>query len=236
MNFDNHSFWNERYRNEPWLGSGPGSRGSAASYKDALMNHFIGSGSIASILDVGCGDCCWINDSAAWLQNSEVRYLGLDISETVIESNRKRLSMLSFDCFNLLSSDLPDDFDLVVCFDVLIHQCERESFELALERLLSSIHKYGLISYITSKATSPVLPAISGNDAVQHEIAFQEQMRNRSGDIRRAPTQNFGELSELIIKRDSSISVAVLGKYRYQTIYKLIRPGLADIFQLPEKV
>jgi len=229
MTFDNRTFWNERYENEAWLGSGPGSRGVAAAYKKALLNHLIDSGAVSSILDVGCGDCCWIDEADTWLQGNSVRYLGLDISAVAIAANRQRLPTLSFDVFDLLSADLPRGFDLVICFDVLIHQCERTSFDSALRNLLASIEKYGLISYLTPGLTEPILPVVGGENILETELEFQESMALNFANIRTASVQNYGNLTDLVNTIDHGMQISSLGQYRFQTIYKLIRSGFADL-------
>lgn len=229
MMFDNRSFWNERYENDAWLGSGPGSRGLAAAYKKIILNHFIDSGMVSSILDVGCGDCCWIHESDRWLQDASVRYLGLDISEVAINTNRDNFPTLGFEVFDLLSSDLPKGFDLVVCFDVLIHQCLQNSFNEALRNLLTSIEKYGLISYLTPGLKEPILPIVSDKNIQETEEEFQKRMSLNSANLRTASTQNFGNLSELVTNIDSNIQILTVGQYRYQTIYKLTRSGFIDL-------
>jgi len=223
MTFDNRSFWNARYGNETWLGSGPGSRGLAAAYKKTILEQLIESGTVSSILDIGCGDCCWIDEAAMWLNGPSVRYLGLDISAVVIAANRKRFPTLSFDVFDLLKENTSKGFDLVVCFDVLIHQCDKISFNFALRNLLSSIGKYALISYLTPGLTEPILPVLADKNVQEAELEFQKRMALNAANTPTASTHNFGDLKNLVAKIDSGIQISTLGKYRYQTIYKLVR-------------
>ena len=58
---DNRAFWNERYRTLPWLGSGPRLPGHRArQYKASLLRKALLKNDITSVLDVGCGDLCWL--------------------------------------------------------------------------------------------------------------------------------------------------------------------------------
>lgn len=228
MGFDNRAFWNQRYEEDSWLGSGPGSRGLAAAYKGELLRPLLKSGIINSLLDVGCGDCCWINEFDDWIKAHAVDYLGLDISEVAITKNRNRLPSLNFEVFDLLSSNLPTNFDLVLCFDVLIHQCDENVFITALRKLISSIAKYGLISYATPGLTEPILPTIADPAVLRNEQKFQERVAAQVNTIRTAEVQIFGDLVALVRDIDQSIQICPLGHYRYQTIYKLIRSGNPD--------
>ena len=62
---DNRSFWDKRYSVAPQLGSGRGSRGYAAVRKNELVRRAIREHKITSILDVGCGDLCWLDGEIA---------------------------------------------------------------------------------------------------------------------------------------------------------------------------
>ena len=120
---ENRKFWNDRYRALPWLGSGRGSRGIAQHYKAEVLRDVLRKNRITSIVDIGCGDLCWLRTHRLTAQDlCGIRYLGLDISEVVVETNRHDFPGLEFEVHDLSRDPLPWQASLILCFDVLIHQ------------------------------------------------------------------------------------------------------------------
>ena len=82
-NFNNKFFWNNRYKTDPTLGSGRGSRGHNLKMKEDIVNNILNTYNIDSVLDIGCGDC-EVN------KNIEFKnYTGVDVSDFIIEKNSK---------------------------------------------------------------------------------------------------------------------------------------------------
>jgi hypothetical protein len=81
LDFDNASFWNDRYLANPRLGSGLGSRAAPRALKTALIQRTLEREGTRSVLDVGCGDLA----CAEKLPIAD--YTGIDIAETVIKAN-----------------------------------------------------------------------------------------------------------------------------------------------------
>lgn len=98
--------------------SGHGSRVQhTAAYRN-LVEQFMESHNITSVIDVGCGD--WeFSQYIAW---GTVNYIGYDIVEPVIQRNRARYKSANIDFIhaNFLDVDLPAA-DLLICKDVLQH-------------------------------------------------------------------------------------------------------------------
>jgi SAM-dependent methyltransferase len=138
--FENRQFWNARYIEEPDKGSGPGSRGNNIQIKGELIRSTIESYGIRSVLDIGCGDL-------ATLGTLDVdRYVGLDISDVIIERNKACRPEWQFICADLAGAYRPSSADLVLCFDVLIHQKTRQAYEAILSKALSATQRVALIS------------------------------------------------------------------------------------------
>ena len=94
--WDNKSFWNDRYENDGWLGSGPGSRGYAKVYKKELLINILNNNNhIHSIADIGCGDLCWLDKNSLNYFKSTI-YSGFDISGVIIEKNNLAFPELNF--------------------------------------------------------------------------------------------------------------------------------------------
>lgn len=111
--FDNTTFWDFRYAQSPDLGSGVGSRGSNLDYKRALLAREVAPGS--SVLDIGCGD---LEVSRSLDTRS---FTGVDLSREAVALARAKRPDWSFHTGSVPDLDLPLH-DVVVCFDVLIHQ------------------------------------------------------------------------------------------------------------------
>jgi predicted TPR repeat methyltransferase len=137
--FDNEKFWNNRYDNNPELGSGPGSRGEISSLKKKIIHDIISSNKIESVLDYGCGDLFCINPMQI------PTYVGVDISDVVLKMNREKFPERTF----IRPEELTEKkFDLVICQDVLIHQDTEEKFFKLFNRCLETTNKLFVFSII----------------------------------------------------------------------------------------
>lgn len=141
LRFDNRRFWNRRYAADPELGSGPGSRRENLALKNALIRDAIEKYGIESILDIGCGDI-------AILEGLQIgSYTGIDISDLIVERNKKLRPEWRF-----LQSNVADpavevpSADLVLCLDVLIHQKSRSAYEQILRCAITAARRLVLVS------------------------------------------------------------------------------------------
>ncbi|MBK8083549.1 MAG: methyltransferase domain-containing protein [Devosia sp.] len=221
--FDNKTFWNLRYTDHPWIGSGPGSRGISADYKAELIARVIRERAVRTVVDVGCGDCCWLTHPAVTDCFDGKGYLGLDLAEAVVEQNRRRFAGMNFATFDLLTSPLPMTFDLVICLDVLIHQVEQGAFELATGRLLAATRHCALISCMTEPAAEPVDPPVLTAGAEARQAAFSEMLRARQDSFPKAPTISVDVVS-LIGRLDPGVTVTPVGRFSRQIAYLITRP------------
>jgi len=218
---DNRNFWNERYRRLPELGSGPGSRAYAAWVKQRLIREVIARHRIRSILDIGCGDLCWLREDLI----EGVAYCGCDISEVIVERNRARFPRLDFLLHDVAEAPLRQTAELIVCFDVLIHQVELEAFQRTLRHVLAAVSHIGLISYLTPGGQSvPVLPDAPAEVLVEEE-ALLELLKDPS--FPRAQTAFHGNLTRQIARIAPEVGARAVGAYPAQTIYELTRASMA---------
>lgn len=228
---DNKAFWDDRYAREPWLGSGPGSRGVAAHYKADLLRRVLAANPIRSIVDIGCGDLCWLGIEAPfpeWMAGTD--YLGIDISEVVVARNVETHPQGRFLVHDIAQAPLDARADLVVCFDVLLHQIERPIFDAALSNLLACVRRHALFSYISPDAIGPVIPVLEGFDE-GIEQRFQRELRDQraSRNFPRGSTSYFGPLPALIAEIRPDLSVRALGCYRYQEVYEVSAGGWLSV-------
>lgn len=141
--FDNAQFWNERYRANPQLGSGIGSRGEIAEYKRAVLQTEIDRHAPASILDVGCGDM----EIVRHLRH-DAFYLGTDVSRVIVDRNAQLFPHHAFmvGSFSSAVGAVNLRADLVLCLDVLIHQHQPEEYQGLVAALIAATKRIGLIS------------------------------------------------------------------------------------------
>jgi len=138
--FTGASFWDKRYKKEPNLGSGKGSRSYLAEKKLEIIQECINNDQIENILDQGCGDLYWI-------KNLNVsNYTGLDFSQVVIEKNRELKPEWNFKVFDFSEEKLVEETDLVLCLDVLLHQSSFEKYNVVLDNALGAFKKTLLVS------------------------------------------------------------------------------------------
>ena len=223
---DNLGFWNERYRRQPWIGSGPGSRGIAQHYKAELVRMALSKNDIRSVLDVGCGDMCWLRTERLSVEDLRgVHFTGLDISDVIVQNNRKDFPAFRFEAFDLAGSPLPHRADLVLCFDVLIHQTSQEGFDGCLSHLLEGISLHGLVSYKNpERPRQPVAPRIARFDP-QVETGFRRSlaMLQQKESYPKGQTAYFGELSVLTAKVSEQHTARRVGDYNFQSVYDVSR-------------
>ncbi|QKF94631.1 S-adenosyl-L-methionine-dependent methyltransferase [Fadolivirus algeromassiliense] len=123
--FDNiykNNIWNNNQLIIPR--SGPGS--SIENTKDIVkyLNNLKG---FESCLDIGCGDVTWISQTNIFRK----KYIGIDVSEVIINDNIKKYPDIKFHCLNALDDKL-FDCDLFICRDVMFHLNKEQNIKLLL--------------------------------------------------------------------------------------------------------
>lgn len=149
--FSSAKYWRDRYQ----FGgnSGKGSYGELAKFKASIINCFIKSNNIHSLLDLGCGD-------GNQLRLFEVdEYTGVDISEFIIENLCARYSCNPEKKFLTKEEFLKIDekYDLTISMDVLFHLVENDIFQEYMNNLFESSDKYVAI-YASDKDILDINP------------------------------------------------------------------------------
>lgn len=134
---NSNDYWKNRYINGG--NSGVGSYGRLAEFKAEVINEFCKENSIRTVVEHGCGDGA---------QLSLIRYdsyLGLDISDEILDICRERFGHNSPDHRFLNTIDYnpeSETFDLALSLDVIYHLIEDDIFELYMENLFKSSHRF----------------------------------------------------------------------------------------------
>ncbi len=102
---------------------------------------------ISSILDIPCGDFHWMKSIDLY----GVKYIGADIVNELIQSNREKYERknVSFKHLNIIDDELPK-VDLILCRDCLVHFSFKDVF-LALDNMCNSKSEYLLATTFPSR-------------------------------------------------------------------------------------
>jgi len=125
-----------------WGGtSGPGSDPFYTIEYRALVSRLIRLNKIGSVVDIGCGD--W--QFSRFIDFGSASYLGLDVVESVVASNKKQYTTPSVD-FRIMPGELSSipGGDMLLMKDVLQHLPDQEIFDIR-DQVLGKF-KYYLIT------------------------------------------------------------------------------------------
>lgn len=177
--FDNQSFWESRYTTDIDRGSGSGSRGRFLDYKRGLLDRLLAEFQPTSILDVGCGDIEVTKDipfSGA--------YTGLDLSPSVIARNRSirpDWTFLEGDFLELVQRD-GLHADLVLGFDVLIHQHDAQAYRSFVKHLIGAADKVAVMNGFENVANKRVGNNVAFHEPLTRTVSEAGAVRMRRGD------------------------------------------------------
>ena len=130
-------YWIQRYQSGK--DSGPGSYNQLAEFKAEILNDFVQTRHIESIIEYGCGD-------GNQLRYAEYpRYLGFDVSPKAIELCKSIFNSDDSKVFKLISEYDGERADLTLSLDVIFHLVEDEIFESYMLRLFGSSDKFVIV-------------------------------------------------------------------------------------------
>ena len=178
---------------------------------------------------MGCGDLCWLRTDRLSVRDLKgIRYVGLDISEAAVDANRRSFPELEFELYDLGRDPLPVRADLVLCFDVLIHQTSREQFDRVPEPLAGRHPEhYALVSYKNpDRPREAIVPHPEGfESALEAEREFRQSLAELQARVQypRGSTANFGALPRLVTALSARHRVARVGDYDFQSVFEIAR-------------
>ncbi|WP_346795859.1 class I SAM-dependent methyltransferase [Halomonas sp. Bachu 37] len=138
-NFSVIKYWEDRYKQGG--NSGSGSYGQLAKFKAEVINSFIAEKEIQSILELGCGDG---NQLALF---NRVDYIGVDVSETIVEICKEKFkndNTKKFITLKRFAVEKPTA-ELTLSLDVIYHLVDEEIYNEYMQTLFSSSKKYCII-------------------------------------------------------------------------------------------
>ena len=138
----NKKVFSKIYKEDLWQdGSGGGSKvENVGEYVDVLQK-YIDKPEVKTVVDLGCGD--W--QFSKFLDLSSVLYLGVDVVDSVIDSNINLYSASNIDFISrdITTYEVPQ-VDLIICKDVLQHLCNKDVISVLVKIIKSS--KFALIT------------------------------------------------------------------------------------------
>jgi SAM-dependent methyltransferase len=130
-------YWKQRYK----VGgnSGLGSYNKLAEFKAEVLNDFIRTKGISSVIEYGCGDGNQLKLAAY------PAYLGFDISQEAVDLCREIFKDDATKRFSLLGQGGTEKADLTLSLDVIYHLLEDDVFESYMARLFDTSNKYVIV-------------------------------------------------------------------------------------------
>jgi hypothetical protein len=131
------TYWEERYAGGG--DSGVGSYTKFAEFKAEVLNAFIASHNVDTVIEFGCGDGNQLS-----LANYP-RYLGFDVSATAVDLCRARFAGDVSKSFKLLDQYAGERADLTLSLDVIYHLIEDEEFDRHMRLLFKAATRFAII-------------------------------------------------------------------------------------------
>ena len=182
--------------------------------KQIVIQDALRSNPIFTVLDIGCGDVCWFADNVI---PQNVTYLGVDISDEIIAQNRRRFATLTFEHLDVFDGSRLPFADLVLCFDVLIHQQTKDSFSILLSRLLAAARLGALVSYLN--ASRRTVQLCVPESVQEKENDFSDMYSSLAFEP--APVFFHGELAAAVRELSLVSECRAVAQYRRQSIYAI---------------
>ena len=134
--FNSGDYWQERY--ESGRTSGAGSYNRLADFKAEIINSFVESNGVHSVIEWGCGD----GNQLQYMNFDE--YLGLDVSSSAIGLCKTKFCEDPTKEFKVINDEITinKEYELALSLDVIFHLVEDSVFEKYMVSLFSSSSKY----------------------------------------------------------------------------------------------
>ncbi|KEO54698.1 hypothetical protein [Thioclava pacifica] len=140
-------YWDERY--QAGGNSGSGSYGRLASFKASVLNDFVESRGIASVIEFSSGDGHQLSLA------SYPSYVGVDVSDTAVEVCRQRFTHDPTKSFMTTQEYDGERRELPLSLDVIYHLVEDEVFEGYMNTLFQAAERFVIVYASDEDRTQP---------------------------------------------------------------------------------
>jgi SAM-dependent methyltransferase len=131
------AYWEKRY--SAGGNSGVGSYALFAEFKAEVLNDFVATHAVRTVIELGCGD-----GNQLGLAKYE-SYLGFDVSDAAVARCRERFGSDASKSFRPMSEYDGETADLTLSLDVIYHLVEDDVFERYLRTLFGASRRYVII-------------------------------------------------------------------------------------------
>jgi len=119
------------------------------SWKWSVIDRYVDA--LDDVMDVGCGDLSF------WEGRDCKRYIGLDLSKSVLQENRRRRPLWSFICADAAQT-LRVRARIVLCMDVLFHVLDESRYQAILRNLSAYTDRW---LFLGTWNRNPLAPGLS---------------------------------------------------------------------------
>jgi hypothetical protein len=130
-------YWEKRYSTGGH--SGVGSYGFFAEFKADVLNEFVSTHQVQTVIEFGCGDGNQLSLA------KYPKYVGFDVSSTVVSKCRQRFKSDPHKSFHLMSEYSSETADLALSLDVIYHLVEDSVFAQYIQTLFRAANRYVII-------------------------------------------------------------------------------------------
>ena len=130
-------YWDERYA--AGGDSGRGSYGKDAAFKADVLNRFVATQHVRSVIEFGCGDGNQLS------LGRYPQYLGLDVSSHAVDLCRQRFSSDATKEFHVIADYAGETADLALSLDVIYHLVEDATFDAHMRTLFSAADRFVIV-------------------------------------------------------------------------------------------
>lgn len=130
-------YWEDRYKSNK--NSGAGSYGRLSVFKAEILNQFVITNAVETVIEFGCGD------GNQLLIADYPKYVGYDVSKKAVSICQKMFKNDTSKTFKLNNAFEPNNenkANLVLSLDVIYHLVEDEVFNNYMNLLFSASNKY----------------------------------------------------------------------------------------------
>jgi len=150
---DSKVYWQTRYIRGGH--SGEGSYHKLAEFKASVINDFVQSKNIVTVIEYGCGD------GNQLLLANYPNYHGIDVSEIAVKTCEQMFKNDRTKKFSLLIDEQNETADLTLSLDVIYHLLEDETFDDYMHKLFDTSNRYVIIySSNTNDQIAPIAPHV----------------------------------------------------------------------------
>jgi SAM-dependent methyltransferase len=130
-------YWEKRYSTGG--DSGVGSYGFFAEFKADVLNDFVSTHGVQTVIEFGCGDGNQLTLA------KYPSYVGFDVSSTVLSQCREKFKSDPSKSFRLVNEYSNDTADLTMSLDVIYHLVEDGVFAQYMQTLFRASNRYVII-------------------------------------------------------------------------------------------